>query len=378
MSKVFSALSLFPATPEQTTEARRRTLLEWGSGLTLEEHLARDAKQDQFDGCRDGRLITWQANHTPRDEPQTLAFKCACETLKRTGLVIDPENGTSSVAVICYGVASVFTPPENRGQGFARHMMRLLHWVIADESLLSPAEFPAAWGEPPPKVEGTRNGHFSALWSDVGEFYRTCGPIPGVRDGWVVRGTSTTILDVDSSPIPDTTLEWTWLDDSGVSQLWIEDAETIRGEVEKAHDAGVAISFLPTQGVASFQHRRLEIYLQRLTPPPEIWGVVSSDRNTYATWTIDPRPPAPCTLIVSRLRATTQNFAELVGRILEVAKKHNVKRVEVWNLSEELKASAGNLGAKTHERKEHLPAFKFYGKESEANISWAFNERCAW
>jgi hypothetical protein len=96
MSVDLSALSLFPATAEQITEARRRSLSEWGKGLTLDEHLARDASQDQFDGSRDGRLVTWYPftnvpplTHltgipsrvlAPRNDPQTLKFKCACET----------------------------------------------------------------------------------------------------------------------------------------------------------------------------------------------------------------------------------------------------------------------------------------------------------
>ncbi|KAJ6573900.1 hypothetical protein DFH09DRAFT_1246660 [Mycena vulgaris] len=376
MAVDLSALSLFPATPEQIAEARRRIFPEWGKGLTLEEHLARDASQDQFDGSRDGRLITWVL--APRDAPQTLEFKCACETFKRTGLVVDPAKGAPAETVTCYGIASVFTPPENRGMGFARHMMRLLHWVIVDEALLPASEFPLGWGAPPSKVEGTRNGHFSALWSDVGEFYNACGPVPGIREGWVVRGTSTTVWNVDSSPVSERAREWTWLDDSGVSKLWVEDAETIRLDVEKAASTGITFTFLPTEGVASFQHRRLELFLQRLATPPETWGVVSADRAAYATWTIDPRPPAPRTLTVSRLRADPQIFGELVGRILEVAKKHDVKLVEIWNLPEHLEVLAGTLGAKTHERTEHLPAFKCYGKEPEASVSWAFNERFCW
>ncbi|KAJ7771962.1 hypothetical protein DFH07DRAFT_803283 [Mycena maculata] len=373
MAVDFSSLSLFRATPTQITESRRRTLAEWGRGLTLEEHLARDASQDQFDGSRDGRLITWVL--APRDDPQTLEFKCACETYRRTGLI--KANRTIKV-VPCYAIASVFTPPENRDKGFARHMMRLLHWVIADVSLLPAREYPAAWGAPPLKVEGTRNGHFSALWSDVGHFYNACGSIPGTREGWVVRGTATTVWDVDSSPAIDRTVEWTWLDDSGVSELWVNDAETIRAHVEKSDNPGPSFSYLPTDGVASFQHRRLELFLQRLTMPPKTWGVASPDRAAYATWTIDPRPPAPRTLTVSRLRADAHIFGELVGRILELARKHEVKRVEIWNLPTELEALAGTLGAETHARTEHLPAFKWYGKESEADVAWVFNERFCW
>ncbi|KAJ6519220.1 hypothetical protein C8R45DRAFT_950606 [Mycena sanguinolenta] len=372
----FSTFSLFPATPEQITVARRRTLLEWGRGLTLEEHLARDAIQDQFDGSRDGRLITWVL--APRQDPQTLDFKCACETFKRTGLVVDPTKNTGAETVTCYGIASVFTPPENRGNGFARHMMKLLHWVIAEESLLPFSEFPAAWGAPPSKVDGARNGRFSGLWSDVGDFYSSCGPVPGKREGWVIRGTATTVWDVDESPLFDIPSDWTCLDDAGVSKLWEEDAEKIRADMEKSEHPGISFAYLPTQGVAAFQHRRLEIFLQRLPVPPQTWGVASTDRAAYATWTIDPRPPAPRTLTVTRIRADPQNFRVLVGKILEVSRKHDVKRVEMWNLPVELEKLAGTLGAATHSREEHLPAFKFYGEGPEAEILWAFNERFCW
>ncbi|KAJ6627019.1 hypothetical protein B0H10DRAFT_471845 [Mycena sp. CBHHK59/15] len=370
MASDLSVLSLFPATPQQIIQARRRTLPEWGKGLTLEEHLQRDASQDEFEGSRDGRLITWVL--APREDPQTLDFKCACETFKRTGLIADsgkdaPETVTS------YAIASVFTPPKNRGKGFARHMMRLLHWVIADESLLHPGEFPAAWGEPPAKVDGAGHGRFSALWSDVGHFYNACGPVPGVKEGWVVRGTMTTVWDVDSSPVPESALQWTWLDDSGVSELWDEDVETIRSNLKQA---GVSFSFLPNTGVASFQHRRLKVFLERLVVPPiETWGVISPDNKAFATWTVDPRPPAPRTLIVSRIQANSQVFEELVGKILEIAKKYNVKRVEVWNLPKELEILATTLGAETYERQEHLPAFKWYGKEPESSVTWAYNEK---
>ncbi|KAJ7226130.1 hypothetical protein GGX14DRAFT_512691 [Mycena pura] len=376
MSVDLSGLSLFPATPQQTTEARRRNLHEWGTGLSLEEHLARDASQELFEGSHDGRFVTWVL--APRHDPQTLDFKCACETFKRTGLVVNTK-GAASEMVTCYGIASVFTPPEKRSQGFAHHMMRLLHWIIADESLLPYAEFPAAWGAPPPKVDGTRNGRFSALWSDVGEFYSACGPFPGKQGGWIVRGASTTVWDVDASSIPArTSTDWTWLDDSGVSNLWEEDAEFIRQDMEKNDSPGISFTFLPTHGVASFQHRRLDTFLQRLDDPPQIWGVVSSEHSTYATWMIDPRPPAPRTLTVTRLRAKLQNLAEAVGKLLEVAKKHDVKRVEIWNLPAGLEPLAGNLGATTYLRKEHIPAFKWYGKEPETDVSWAFNERFCW
>ncbi|KAJ7356660.1 hypothetical protein DFH08DRAFT_849653 [Mycena albidolilacea] len=368
-----STLSLFSATPEQIAEARRRTHNEWGKGLTLEEHLARYAGEDHLEGSRDGRFKTWVL--APRNDPHTLHFKCACETFKRTGLLVKNKAAES---VTCYGIASVFTPPENRGQGFARHMMRLLHWVIADEALLPSSGFPAVWGAPPPKVEGARNGRFSALWSDVGQLYNSCGPAPD-REGWVTQGTATTVWEVEASPLFETTApDWTWLDDAGVSALWEEDAEKIRSEMENSEHPGTSFAFLPNRGVASYQHRRLAIYFQRLATPPQTWGVASPDRSAYATWTIDPRH-VPITLTVSRIRTDPQSFRDLVGKLLEVARKHDVKRVEMWNLPSELELLAGTLGATNYSRDlDHLPSFKIYGPESEAEMSWAFNERFCW
>ncbi|KAJ7151612.1 hypothetical protein C8R46DRAFT_1166487 [Mycena filopes] len=375
----FSTLSLFRATPEQTIESRRRTQHEWGKGLTLEDHLARDASQEEFECGRDGRLTVWVL--APREDPQTLDFKCACETFKRTGLVVDRTKSKSAEEVICYGVASVFTPSGNRGKGFAHHMMRLLHWVLADENLLPPSEFPAAWGAPPPKVDGARNARFSALWSDVGDFYSACGPVRA-GEGWVVRGATTTVFDVDASSIPadaDAPGVWTRLDHAGCSKLWEDDAESMRADMEQKSDSpGLGFSYLPDHGVASYGPLRLETYWQRLPTRPETWGVTSADRSAYATWLIDPRPPAPRTLVVTRLRASPERFRGLVGKILELARKHDVKRLEMWNLPAELESIAGTLKATTYLREEHLPAFKWYGKESEAEISWFFNERFCW
>jgi hypothetical protein len=54
MTVDLSALSLFRATPAQIQEALRRTWTHWGQGLTLAEHLARDAQlpaEPQLEGC---------------------------------------------------------------------------------------------------------------------------------------------------------------------------------------------------------------------------------------------------------------------------------------------------------------------------------------
>lgn len=216
--------------------------------------------------------------------------------------------------------------------------------------------------------------NIAALWSDVGHFYKTCGPFAGTNEGWVVKGTATTVWDVPNTvPSSERTLDWKWLDDSGVSELWQHDASTLRSSISTTN--GPSLTYLPINGVAAFQHQRMDFYFNRLTTPPPPWGVSSSDRAAYATWMIDPRPLAPKSLTVTRLHVEPHLFAELVARILEVARKHDVARVEIWSLPAELRDIAASLGAKTHERTEHLPALKWYGNESEEEVTWMYNER---
>lgn len=113
-----SSLSLFPATPEQVIESRRRT-------LSLEEYLHRDAISDRQEHARDGRLITWVL--APRNDPTTLDFVPSCETFRREGLVWRRSSsaGGESVTVperlgvTCYGIASVLTPSSLWGKGYA-------------------------------------------------------------------------------------------------------------------------------------------------------------------------------------------------------------------------------------------------------------------
>lgn len=288
----------------------------------------------------------------------------------------------------------MFTPPEKRGRGYARHMMRLLHWVLAPEASL-PMVFPGEWGAPPPRVRGAGNAAFSALWSDVGkEFYAGCGVTAAGRDGWVVRDPVSSVWNVRGlgEVEEDGSGEekgWEWLDEDGVVELWERDAEKIKEDMQELESQGASFVFLPYNGLAAFQHRRQKVFLDRLVPPVEHWGVVSfgktdlqdklsltlADDAIFATWVMDVRPPQPRTLVVTRLRCRVDSFGELLGKVLEISRKHQMEKVEMWNLPKELEGAARTLGGTSFEREEHLPAFKWYGDEEESSVIWLLNEK---
>ncbi|KLO13256.1 hypothetical protein SCHPADRAFT_828329 [Schizopora paradoxa] len=388
MSKSLAHLSLFAATWEQTIESRKRTYPQWGRGLTEEQYRARDSQMDPMEHAAEGKLVTWVL--APRESPTTLDFKCSCETYRRKGLVKRPGSSTVE-EVFGYGIASVFTPPQNRGQGYARHMMRLLHWVLAPRNEF-PA-FPETWGAPPPLYPGCGDASFSALYSDVGdEFYRHAGP-DETSEGWIVRDPKGTIWDVAQdlsslSSVSANGLSVQWLNEDGCKELWKNDAELMRNDLSGKTSNSALFTFLPDEGVGAFLVRRTMFFLPGWTShtTPSKWGVkiVKSDESgggsvmpTFATFTIDVIP-APSTLIVTRLRATEETFPLLAASLLHAGSECGVEKVEVWNLPKPMEDIAHSLNGKTETRNEHLNAFKWYGLEKSGDIEWLFNEKFCW
>ncbi|KAK7441743.1 hypothetical protein VKT23_016406 [Stygiomarasmius scandens] len=378
-----TSLSLFLATPSQETESRRRTYRVWGNGMTEDEYIQRDEECAQSLCGRDGKFKTWIL--APRDDPQTLDFKCSCETFQRTGVVYRGHSSTST-EVPCYSIASVFTPTQHRKKGYARHMMRLLHWVLSPESYSSPTTFPKVWGLPPSHIRG--DAQFSVLYSDVGDFYASCGPNPS-EDGWIIRGANSVIWNMDQVPdfadleLPSMT-NWKWLSESDLQKLILQDSNLIQLETPTKT---TSFSFLPSGGVEAFQRERQKIFWEKENPPIEKWGVIYEPESdicpttAFATWMFELKPSAPRALIVTRFRIDPANdvqIRELFRLVLKTAKYHNVAKVEIWDVPNTIIEALTCLGGQSVEREEHLPAFKWYGPEKTEDIAWLHNEKFAW
>ncbi|KAJ3780731.1 hypothetical protein GGU10DRAFT_321361 [Lentinula aff. detonsa] len=462
-----AALSLFAATPQQIEVSRRRTgASAWGSGMTLDEYVQRDIDLQDSECGREGRYLTWVL--APRNDPHTLDFLCSCETFRRSGLTSrmnhtspKPDSEPLIEQVECYGIASVFTPPQYRGKGYARLMMSLLHWALAGNKLTPTGniKFPFdIWGSPPapPKELGMGDATFSALWSDVGDFYGKCSPDGADDDsnrlrksgGWVIRGTrmtrwcprpdaSTALMRADTgSDLHSYSGEWQWLTQEEVNRLLTHDAELMRKDLRarwfeiissnstSSSKTKVLFTFLPSGGVEAFQRERLRRFWEK--EKIVHWGVALSDPlgdlskvRAFATWTLDLRPPAPRTLVITRFRCGSfseesersenchgtqvQILCELLQKVWEYCSEHDIQVVEIWNFPLELRevgyrcarhwfVGSDPEGAE-FERTEHLPAFKWYGHEydlttisstdsglvlEEDEVEWVFNEKFCW
>ncbi|KAG6919529.1 hypothetical protein DXG01_005119 [Tephrocybe rancida] len=301
----------------------------------------------------------------------SLDFLCSCKTFRRDGLV-RYRSDANPKEVACYGIATLFTPARFRGKGYAGHMMRLLHWVTADASLL-PAVFPDTWGAPPARVARAGDGWFSALWSDVGaDYYKRCGPTKD-QDGWIARDPVSTTWNVSQISLSPDTTNWTMLDEAGVLKLWDDDANSIAREF-RVQDYKVSFSFLPHKGVAAYQHsRNRDILAKDVSPPIQHWGIIANP-DTFATWTFEVRP-GPKTLLITRLKCSPADFDKLLSKVMSIARAHGMEKIEVYNLSDNLQSAGIRLGGTTAQRGEHMSAFKWYGAEDPREVEWLLNER---
>ncbi|KAF9054541.1 hypothetical protein BJ165DRAFT_1412955 [Panaeolus papilionaceus] len=391
-----SELTLRRATRDQIIESRKRSFDGFARGTTLEEYLARDDSMDSLPSALNGRVSVWVLAH--RDSP-TGNFLCACRTFKRDASIIrKPHNVVESA--VGYAIASVFTPKANRKKGYASHMMRLLHWVLAPQSAL-PRQFPPEWGAPPPRCDDfVGDAAFSVLYSDVGyDFYHLSGLLPGSQDGWVVQRPSTTVWDVSKTSTHANsfgtthTENWKWLSFQDMSRVWDLDADQMKSDLaDYAFLDGEesVFCFHPGKGVADYQVQRLEVYWRKVQPPLRHWGVYlapedspttaldNQSLSTFASWTVEYRPPTVNSLVITRIRATRASFKALMPIILEFADRHGISEVEIWNLESSLTKLATEMGAKTFDREDHLPSFKWYGIEDSTRVTWAFNEKFSW
>lgn len=85
--------------------------------------------------------------------------------------------------------------------------------------------------------------------------------------------------------------------------------------------------------------------------------------------------PGPRTLVITRLRASDDQFEELWWKVVELAQIAGMEKIEVWNPASSLATTGHRLGSETVVREEHLPSLKWYGPESSEEVYWEFNER---
>ncbi|KAI4662670.1 uncharacterized protein J4E79_003979 [Alternaria viburni] len=145
-------------TEEECTTISINTSIEWKDSLSLAQYLKEGQWLATVPLARDGGMTTWILVHQDQG-PGERRILCSCESFSKRSLTSD-TSGIISENIV-HGVASVFSPSEYRGRGYAARMMRELARTLH------------TWqAEGQPCVGST-------LYSDIGkEFYAKLGWLP--------------------------------------------------------------------------------------------------------------------------------------------------------------------------------------------------------
>ncbi|KAG8864758.1 hypothetical protein FRB96_003344 [Tulasnella sp. 330] len=167
-------LTIKQASSNQTRISRESIWSLWGCGLSREQFLERYDRLDNWDLTIGNRMTTWVL--VPRNDAETDAILARCETKVA---VLNPLTERVDLS-IGYTIGYVYVPDHLLGLGYGKHMMRLLHHVLAPPHGL-PAFPTREWGSPP--VQRFGDATVSVLYSGVGDYYTTCGPTLD-KSGW--------------------------------------------------------------------------------------------------------------------------------------------------------------------------------------------------
>ncbi|QRV75288.1 protein phosphatase 2 (formerly 2A), catalytic subunit [Ceratobasidium sp. AG-Ba] len=356
------------ASRAQEIEARKQRSVEWARWLGLDGYLRKEERLEKLEHANKGKLVTWVL--VSAEDPESLDILSTCTTYRRDILTL-PPNETKAISGTGYAIASVFTPSQFRGKGYATRMMGLLHFAIAHPSGVP--SFPASWGELPKQIDIP--GVVSVLYSGVGAFYSGCPP--GEGTGWEIVGTKTTHWLVDKLECPTISVEVETLSQDEAISVAANDACLFKRDFESnGPSPRMYFGFRPTAAWCSFQMRNHMDHPDYAESPPKIWGARLQSENGethFIVWTYKPYPELHRKLIVVNLRVSLITFPPLFAAMISIARKERHQLIEAWNLDDALDSVVQESGGRTAEREGQLPAMKWYGPGQD--VVWVGNNK---
>ncbi|KAG0151889.1 hypothetical protein CROQUDRAFT_719522 [Cronartium quercuum f. sp. fusiforme G11] len=371
-------LILRQANPEQYLTSLSRHAPHWGSSLSTEQYFEREEILSSTRACRDGRFQCWVL--VPSSSPDSLNFFCSCETIKREVICVIGPNPNHPTVYPAYSICSVFCPTQNRGQGYARQMMRLLHselgYFQSSKSSLIPTS----------PSDTSTHPILSFLYSDVGpDFYAKAGP-----PGWYVKESMETVWVLNenlcrmASQFSESELEPIYTTDfTKVAEI---DRNWLHEQLCKPSKGGqkVRFSVQPSGAELEWLVNRSKIHARFLKasklpnlPVVEIWGYqMKESLSEFVTWYID--YPAQ-TFYLTRVKCQPNNqvfLKSVFKKIIKLAGQQNCHKIKCWNLDPILIAGL-DLPSQTQQRTDSLSAVAWYG-ETVDDIEWINNEKLFW
>ncbi|KAK4049703.1 hypothetical protein OIV83_003978 [Microbotryomycetes sp. JL201] len=350
---------LRPANAEQYRQSLVNQYPQWGTGYSLDGFIEREHHLGQTGMGK--QMQCWVL--VPTDDPETKDILCSCETFRRP-VIWCPRAGVVKDAV-AYSIASVFTPPHNRGKRYASHMMSTLHSKLRLDKQIVNDNIPSVSDN----ASKGQDAVVSFLFSDVGDFYASCGP-----PGWHSQGLSTTVWQLDGYPADvSISSSLSAVKAQDFKRVADADARIVRDDVA-SKGPYPAFAVVLTEGTLDWTTTRATEYArQNNLPEPQIWGFETGSSLILFSYELKRQ-----TVKVLRVRADCANVLEqLLDGVAAVARELGANRIVAWQVDETLvQGLPSDKQGKTADRTDSLSALAEYAGEGE--IAWRINEACFW
>lgn len=359
---------LAEATPEQRTLTWQLNGVSWAGPMSIDEYIGREQTLSETALSADGGTRYYILHH--KSNPNLIVS--ACEVLTKKALVAHSATSPILRSVPAYGLASVFTPPQFRNSGMARHMLKLVQQAVDSAS-----------------------DEFGALYSDIGRSFYT-------RLGWPdFRSPQLTLRfepgSFPFSPPPSSSSSSssaiTLLTEEDIPPLCSRDCTSLGSKLERLAGASpdnTFVAFLPDYTQISWHFAR-DSYVARVMPPGrevQNRGARTADGESWLYWDHDLRENK---LKILRIVIGEKGGAAAVKELLRAALKEacdwGLPKVLVWAPGEETslaatelwREGAGKLALDFDERNDgSIPSLRWKGGADLDKVIWEENEYFAW
>ncbi|KAG0209205.1 hypothetical protein BGX28_010492 [Mortierella sp. GBA30] len=364
--------------PEIIQRTWANNKLEWGKTLDPDTYFARERHLASQDFSSENRLQAWVL--VPRtfdpEYPDLDLILSAVETYERPGIIATKEQGLKDVLSI--SVASVFTPAQFRGYGYASHMMKLL-WK---------------------KIEAMDKVAFTYLYSDIGpKFYGRLGWTPKRSDEMVIPVVQSNTVVVD--PTDSSSVDLDSITDANLSELMDRDAELVRASIQSQLDSNSSSSsslssktalvvVTPEPRCIRWLHARSAFAAEHILKLDQCnitsLGAKDAKSDSFVLWYHDLLEGK---LRIIRWRLDIENAKDggddtakdLIRAAVTEAQKWNLSSVVIWNPEHSL---ADLLGLEIKHRESSIPSLGLTSFSSLSttytadNVDWILSEKYAW
>ncbi|KAF9196085.1 hypothetical protein BGZ49_002902 [Haplosporangium sp. Z 27] len=332
---------------------------EWGKAFEAEVYYSRERFLSSLDFAINGQQKCWVLVPKTFDpeHPDLDHILSALETYERSGIIATKEQGLRDVCSV--SIASVFTPANYRGHGYASLMMKLL------------------WEE----LQKMDKVQFTFLYSDVGpKFYSRFGWTADRSDEIVIPATHSLVFPASSS----TSVTLQDVTENQLTELATKDIQLLRESLQEQAESSnadtVYVAVTPEPTCISWLNARSRFTAQNLKlsqDGPTVLGVKDTQTNSFVFWFHE---FVYSTLFIIRWRVDPKAEDGIASALLQAAlaeaKRWKLQKVVIWNPDQSVVNASGLEATK---RDESISSIGFVspGYESK-HVKWELNEKYAW